>query len=810
MERKKDYDRAAKSFMFNGLPFYRLYATTGGTKKGVVIFASERVYNELYIRLNNNRNVNKPLVPAKFESYKSLASSASAPVRLLNNNSVACISDYKHNIYKDVTLIHNNRELTIEEKENYELEVNANDGYGFISYRLAEHWSKELDLDYVPGGFCVRFAFTKGMLYVFDYHKFAKDEAKSSTYVDVWGNEYSNIDGIDIVLTASMLKLWSSYKNIEQFMESSIDNDYSFAVTKVTPKKLENERELTYQFIQSLHLSDDDIDNLIKHTVQYIKDVKEDDWRKSLLFLKGIHLTNKSLDTLSYDFAHALMLEPKMINDPFVRSNIRKMIAKTINDAKIGRIKVNGNANYQILGGDPFALAQHMFNMKVTGLLNDGEFYSNYWNKKKVNKVASFRAPMSCHENICILNFKNNQKMQYWYQHMDTVTILNIWDTTTHSLNGCDYDGDQLMSTDNQIIINSIIESNAIVCEQGTALPKIIEEADLLLANKQSKGDKIGSITNKATAMYDILSFYPVGSPQHTEVSNRIKRSQKLQQDSIDKAKGIEGFEMPSEWYDYKSNVLRDKESNTIISKNEFNISILADKNPYFMIYRYEHIKKEYNDFMKKAKKNCSNEFGIELDKLLLKEDRTSEEEEFVKYFNLMNPVMHGKSVMNKLCKKIEKNFGRKRSDIKSFDYSILKSPKITYSKKTYNDILELYEEYKSAVTSHEQRELIEFENEEDEVTDSKKREIFKERFEYEALKICSSKDILCNIVVDMVYSTDNSKQFAWDIAGETIISNLKIRSNSIINYVELDPEGDVFFAGERFTVKTIKMEEEE
>lgn len=62
---------------------------------------------------------------------------------------------------------------------------------------------------------------------------------------------------------------------------------YTFGIAKNCPKELENERALNYQFIQSYDLSDDDIERLIKPTMDEIKDVLYADYAKTVLFLKG-------------------------------------------------------------------------------------------------------------------------------------------------------------------------------------------------------------------------------------------------------------------------------------------------------------------------------------------------------------------------------------------------------------------------------------------------------------------------------------------------------------------------------------------
>lgn len=53
------------------------------------------------------------------------------------------------------------------------------------------------------------------------------------------------------------------------------------------PEKLENERNMNYQFLQSYELTDGEIQELIAPTVNEIKDVIHGDIDKTILFLNG-------------------------------------------------------------------------------------------------------------------------------------------------------------------------------------------------------------------------------------------------------------------------------------------------------------------------------------------------------------------------------------------------------------------------------------------------------------------------------------------------------------------------------------------
>ena len=450
IDNNKDFDRmnSKKGFYINGVKFKHLLGTPGGVKKYTITYVSENVYEDLENKIDNGRNMNNNFIPAKLESYKSLVTSSSIPVSdpkgiLVVND---CITNFKANVIKIDDTISEYPDIVYE--KDYPIELNDSDGYGIISPELSRRWIKEINNDksideedkeyFIPSGYCLRNSFCKGMIFSFNFQDFAKNIANKKYIVkDVW-NEDRDIRNIELILPTSMLKLWDSYDSLEHYLSCCKNNGYSFSITKHTPKVLENERHTNYQFLQSLYLNTEGIEQLIKPTTEEIHDIISKDYRKSILFLKGIHLDKINFNNEENDFIKALMIDKRMIDDSFVKNKIHNTIKKRIKDAKIGVLKTK--ANYSIVSGDIFSLCQNIFGMEVTGLLKEGEFYSKYWNDLDVDKVACFRAPMTCHNNIRILNLKNTEDMRKWYKYMNTITIFNSWDTTAHALNGLDKD----------------------------------------------------------------------------------------------------------------------------------------------------------------------------------------------------------------------------------------------------------------------------------------------------------------------------------------------------------------------------------
>jgi len=58
-------------------------------------------------------------------------------------------------------------------------------------------------------------------------------------------------------------------------------------------------------------------------------------------------------------------------------------------------------------------------------LLKEFEHYSYYWNKQYINKVVACRAPLTYTSEVNILNLKNTEEIQKWFEYITTGIIYN-------------------------------------------------------------------------------------------------------------------------------------------------------------------------------------------------------------------------------------------------------------------------------------------------------------------------------------------------------------------------------------------------
>lgn len=813
MDSTKDYHRANKGFSINGIRYHRLLGTNGGVKKSTITYVSERVYETVKKRMENGRDLNKKLVPAKLEAYQALICSSSVPVTMPR---IVVVKDCFVSWKEDVILIRDEdgSEPDMSYKKDYEITYCDSDGYGFMSPEYSKLINKELNglsaEDKTITGVNTRFAWTKGMLFTFDFVEFARKINHENYMIeDVWGTP-RDVRNFDVILTASMVKLWDSYNSLEHFLCCSMENHYQFSVSKTTPLKLEHVRNANYQFLQTYEFTEEEIQKLCEPTIEELKGALCMDWGKTLVFLKGMYLEEDQLDGLNNDFIKALMIDKGMMDDPFLLSKVYGMIKKRIQMAAKGSIQLSGN--YAIVSGDLYSLAQSVFGLPVTGLLKPGEVYHRYWLDQGVSEIACFRAPMTCHNNIRKRSVVHSQEMDYWYQYNQTGLILNSWDSTCDALNGADKDSDSFFTTNNEIILNNTRNVPAIECVQRQAEKIIPDEAALIKANLLAFGDEIGSITNRITSMIELQSSFEKNSPEYRILEYRIMCGQHYQQNSIDKAKGILSKPMPRYWYDRPACHQLPESTEEEKEFKKLCISIAADKKPYFMRYIYPDLMNEYKKYTIDSNKKCIRRFQMSLKDLEQTQNHTPEQAEFLEYHQKFMPTSNNLSTVNRICLLFEKNFAHFLTDRKnetSFDYTVLKSG-VCYQKSDYKKIQNIKKEYDDTMKLYQQTVKTMRLNKEETAAN---RAMMRMKFRSACESICPNPLVLCEILLDMCYTTNKSRQFVWDICGDTIIQTLLKKNNNIIHYPAMaapEAAGAFKYGGETFIMKEKKLGKEE
>lgn len=259
---------------------------------------------------------------------------------------------------------------------------------------------------------------------------------------------------------------------------------------------------------------------------------------------------------------------------------------------------------------------------------------------------------------------------------------------------------------------------------------------------------------------------------------------------------------MPKQWYDWHSvNQIEDEQKKSLYR------SIIAEKKPYFMRYIYPAVNKQYNTYIKNTNRKAMREFQKDVSELqaLPYREQTEEQRAFLKYYHSRMPVGVGDCVMNKICRRFENEFdgyvGKQNAAV-PFDYTVMKSGSV-YSNSQFYAIKKLYEDYNKRL-----KDYAVFANYERVDSDDSSIEVTEmgESFVEKCSEVCSNEDCLCDIILDLCYSRNRTKKFAWSICGSNIVHNLLVKHDGIISYPVTNDDGDFEYCGEWFTTETTQI----
>ncbi|MEI6296333.1 MAG: hypothetical protein WCO84_01630 [bacterium] len=322
-------------------------------------------------------------------------------------------------------------------------------------------------------------------------------------------------------------------------------------------------------------------------------------------------------------------------------------------------------------------------------------------------------------------------------------------------------------------------------------------------ADTFSFGTLIGSITNKGSSGYALLSNFKKNSLEYITTLNRLKMSCKLQSATIDKTKlgkSVKGI--PKKW------ITR--------SKDELNNSILLNKHPYFFTYLYKDTKKKYKEHIRQYNIMCKRKFRIDLETLLKKEEKSEIETDFVKMFEMYCPVITSDSVMNKICKYLE-NFqfeAKKKKSIKESEKSlgILFNKDIYWEDSEFIAIKKAFREFKTQlkeinnIKKHLGGEYSKYFPEKARQLDS-----VRDLFDTIMNGVCSNSKQVANYLIYMIYGdedTENNKELMWQVCGEFIFDNLlEKNSERKFNFPLKNKGGDILYLGNNYRWEEISID---
>lgn len=304
-----------------------------------------------------------------------------------------------------------------------DISICAFDGAGLIDPHLTNYKAST-----------IRGPWIKALAIPADFKRFCREHS-ISTVEDLWGNT-RNIADIDLILTESCFKMASQYDNWGKYVSAfiALGHEISVCVEEHRPSR----KAMPYQQGQTLIAGTED------DSIRFAGFAKRE--------VVKLNNAKEAGKLLGGNLSKAAKLYPELVSEKYCASRIQEAYAAKRTKMMGG--KVPGLGYNAFIAPDVVAMMESIFGLDVKGCLKAGECYCSNCN---VGETDITRNPHFDHAHVLLNNVAKPSKYM-----VGPTMYVNIFDLLTIRIR-CDYDGDHVWYSQNEMLIDLVKRSNEIV-----------------------------------------------------------------------------------------------------------------------------------------------------------------------------------------------------------------------------------------------------------------------------------------------------------------------------------------------------------
>ena len=531
-------------FYVDGVHYVRYKRSAGSSREGKCLFIDERLYKAMSKWSECGLKAQTDL--ASWESYKALSLSSIKGKVEIPLDGILFVPDYKSTFKEEVISVELQDGRLIAEQKQTEITNDIWDGESLLdeSVFTDNYADKHMLL--------LRNKFFKSCAFRTKLQKWIKD--KNITLVDIKKRGFTlatDVSQIVMVTTPNSLKYLKfvgglTEKNIRKWIEG-VDNTFGVVKWDKSTRFFHGDMvQSSYQLLNTLGLDKAQAEELLKPSFDYISLIRDD-----VEFMR-YHFTDayarekdgeekKVPDGLAEraGVIFRLLMSYTTFDSTALYANFRDDVVSGLKgNLRRGHILLNGT-NATLFGNGP-ELLKYIAGEEVTSELKKGQLYS----KRFVNgtKLLCARSPHITMGNLyCVENNLDSGIWDYFDLGKNIVCVNAIGENIQQRLNGCDYDSDTMLVTDDKLLIETAEKHKDYfkvpVCEIETAGKTGQTLAEL---DHDTSENKIGEIVNLSQKLNSIIwneihHGAPVG--KIFEIYNDVCKLAVLSGLEIDKAK---------------------------------------------------------------------------------------------------------------------------------------------------------------------------------------------------------------------------------------------------------------------------------
>lgn len=431
--------------------YKRMKRSTAKSRIGQCLFIREDLYNSItkWARLDldlDNTEVNV----AEVLAYESLSLTEIHSIINIRPEEILIVQDFEHQYIcnnANVVSLDKKANLIVENIRNYKSKSTIWDGQALLDSSLFTN---------NKGMMLLRERWFKSCGFNTNIQQFYRDN-NIKLVNDLFRGEMdaSKIKMITTPSSLKFLKLSYFFKGEKECFSYWLNHiDCNFGVckneytTKTTGDNNVKYNKLTYQLINSIGLTEDEIKELFKEEKYYVENLKDDiTYLKEYIKMDADSLSSKDL------MYNLLSINSNIQHTKLFKKFKDNVIQAYINQLKLGKIKIE--ADYYVVVSNPLELLKASCGLwdYKTFELNAYETYISDF--KDNQELATFRNPFICRGNVCVCINKYTANLEKYFNFKDkNIAVVNASYGLMERHNGLDMDSDTILVTANNILVN--------------------------------------------------------------------------------------------------------------------------------------------------------------------------------------------------------------------------------------------------------------------------------------------------------------------------------------------------------------------
>lgn len=319
---------------------------------------------------------------------------------------------------------------------------------------------------YINGMALLRNHLFKACAFKSNIQKFFKDWCEKNEYdyntyqiQDMFGKRHYLKD-IKMIATDNAIK----WKKFQDLMGNNITEAYEYWCERIHadgdiwgivktdhPSKLGQYQQLSYQMINTLPCTKDDVRDIAQVSIDYVELLKRDNDEFEKFLRKYANAVNH------YEMLADLYAQNHEFgNSKFFRYEKKEIIKQYVFRMRKGKIMVNGD-NLTVCG-NPYALLLYSVGEdfeKDPTLLQESDCIQCYAKRFDDGEyLAAFRNPHNSPNNICYLHNMYSEEMDKYFEFSKNIMAVNCIHTDIQDrANGCDFDSDFFLVTNQPTMV---------------------------------------------------------------------------------------------------------------------------------------------------------------------------------------------------------------------------------------------------------------------------------------------------------------------------------------------------------------------